>query len=48
VREPLYTRSSGRARHYARELEPLADYLRASTQGLGEVPGPLRQPESPR
>jgi sulfotransferase family protein/tetratricopeptide repeat protein len=29
VREPLYTRSSGRARHYAAELEPLAEYLRA-------------------
>jgi hypothetical protein len=29
VREPLYTRSSGRARHYLRELEPLAEYLRA-------------------
>lgn len=27
VREPLYQRSSGRARHYARELEPLAAYL---------------------
>jgi hypothetical protein len=27
VREPLYQRSSGRARHYARELAPLAAYL---------------------
>jgi hypothetical protein len=27
VREPLYQRSSGRARHYARELDELRDYL---------------------
>jgi hypothetical protein len=27
VRENLYQRSSGRARHYARELAPLAEYL---------------------
>jgi tetratricopeptide (TPR) repeat protein len=27
VREPLYRRSSGRARHYRRELAPLAAYL---------------------
>jgi len=27
VREPLYRRSSGRARHYRRELAPLATYL---------------------
>jgi tetratricopeptide (TPR) repeat protein len=27
VREALYQRSSGRARHYARELDPLAKYL---------------------
>jgi tetratricopeptide (TPR) repeat protein len=27
VREPIYRRSSGRARHYARELAPLAAYL---------------------
>jgi tetratricopeptide (TPR) repeat protein len=27
VREPLYNRSSGRARHYERELAPLRDYL---------------------
>lgn len=27
VREPLYQRASGRARHYARELAPLAAYL---------------------
>jgi Tfp pilus assembly protein PilF len=29
VREPLYQRSSGRARHYARELSALATYLAA-------------------
>jgi tetratricopeptide (TPR) repeat protein len=29
VREPLYRRSSGRARHYRRELEALAAYLAA-------------------
>jgi hypothetical protein len=28
VREPLYQRSSGRARHYARELDELRDYLK--------------------
>jgi tetratricopeptide (TPR) repeat protein len=28
VREPLYQRSSGRWRHYARELAPLREYLR--------------------
>ena len=27
VREPLYRRSSGRARHYAGELVQLRDYL---------------------
>jgi hypothetical protein len=27
VREPLYRHASGRARHYARELAALADYL---------------------
>ena len=27
VREPLYTRASGRARHYARQLAPLRAYL---------------------
>jgi tetratricopeptide (TPR) repeat protein len=27
VREPIYQRSSGRARHYSRELAPLARYL---------------------
>ena len=27
VREPLYARASGRARHYARQLAPLAAYL---------------------
>lgn len=31
VREPIYRRSSGRARHYPRELAPLAAYL-AQTQ----------------
>lgn len=30
VREPLYRRSSGRARHYARELAGLRDYLAAA------------------
>jgi cytochrome c-type biogenesis protein CcmH/NrfG len=30
VREPLYQRSCGRARHYARELSPLAAYLAGS------------------
>ncbi len=29
VREPLYRSSSGRARHYARELQALSDYLDA-------------------
>lgn len=28
VREPLYQRSSGRARHYAKQLEQVAEYLR--------------------
>jgi hypothetical protein len=27
VREPLYQRSSGRARHYQRQLSTLRDYL---------------------
>jgi hypothetical protein len=27
VREPLYSTSSGRARHYADELKELRDYL---------------------
>ena len=30
VREPLYQRSSGRARHYSRQLAPLSGYLHAS------------------
>jgi len=30
VREPLYRRSSGRARHYAEQLRPLASYLAAA------------------
>ena len=34
VREPLYQRSSGRARHYARELSPLATSLAARRGGL--------------
>ncbi|MBS0375671.1 MAG: sulfotransferase [Proteobacteria bacterium] len=34
VREPLYTRASGRARHYAEELQPLA----AALAGLGTAP----------
>jgi hypothetical protein len=31
VREPLYQRSSGRSRHYARELEELRQYLERHT-----------------
>jgi hypothetical protein len=27
VREPLYTRSSGRSRHYAKQLEDLRKYI---------------------
>jgi len=30
VREPLYQRSSGRWRHYARQLEPVRAYLDAA------------------
>lgn len=38
VREPLYQRSSGRARHYARELGALRDYLEAPLEH--DPPGP--------
>ena len=38
VREPLYQRSSGRARHYARELGALRDYLSGPPES--SPPGP--------
>jgi tetratricopeptide (TPR) repeat protein len=36
VREPLHTRSSGRARHYSRELAALRDYLTVSPTYPGQ------------
>jgi hypothetical protein len=33
VRQPLYRHASGRARHYARQLQPLADYLASPPTG---------------
>jgi Tfp pilus assembly protein PilF len=37
VRQPLYQHASGRSRHFARQLEPLAEYLRPSPSGASRT-----------